>query len=152
MRCPYCQVEETKVVDSRASGEGYNIRRRRECASCGGRFTTYERIEEHPKKVVKKDGRREAYNKKKVVSGIEKACEKRPVSTESIDLIVDELEEQLRLKFDREIPGEFIGTFLMDKLRDLDQVAYVRFASVYRNFEDVDDFLRELKPMIKGKK
>jgi transcriptional repressor NrdR len=149
MMCPFCKHDETKVIDSRGSQE-YSIRRRRECLKCERRFTTYEKIEESPLKVIKKDGSRVPFNREKIREGVEKACWKRPVSEESIELIVSEIEADLYENFEREVPSRYIGEKVMDALRHLDQVAFVRFASVYREFKDVNDFVEELEPMLRG--
>ena len=148
MRCPYCKKIEDKVIDSRESAEGIAIRRRRECLKCGRRFTTYERVEEVPLLVIKKDQRRELYDRNKVLAGVQKACEKRPVSREAQERIVDELEKMLDEKYEKEVPSSVIGKFIMDELIKLDQVAYVRFASVYRQFKDINHFLKELKGLL----
>ena len=148
MRCPYCKKIEDKVIDSRSSGDGVTIRRRRECLSCGRRFTTYERVEEVPLLVIKKEQRRETYERTKVLAGIQKACEKRPVSREAQDAIVDRLEKMLDEKHEKEVPSSVIGEFVMEELAKLDQVAYVRFASVYRQFKDINHFLKELKSLL----
>ena len=138
MRCPYCKKTEDKVIDSRSSGENTTIRRRRECLGCGRRFTTYEKVEEVPLLVTKKDQRRETYDRNKVLSGIQKACEKRPVSREAEDEIIERLEKMLDDKHEKEVPSSVIGEFVMEELAKLDQVAYVRFASVYRQFKDIN--------------
>ena len=148
MKCPFCGSSDDRVVDSRESREGEVIRRRRECVSCGRRFTSYETIEEIPYMVVKNDGRREAFDRKKLRAGLVKACEKRPVAPARLDTIVDEIETRLHEIEERELPTTRIGALVMERLRELDQVAYVRFASVYRKFEDVDEFLHELKSLI----
>jgi transcriptional repressor NrdR len=148
MKCPFCGATDDRVVDSRESREGEVIRRRRECASCGRRFTSYETIEEIPYMVVKKDGRREAFDRKKLRAGLVKACEKRPVAPAKLDAIVDEIETLLHDAEEREISTSRVGGLVMERLRELDKVAYVRFASVYRKFEDVDEFLLELKNLI----
>lgn len=148
MKCPFCGASDDRVVDSRESREGEVIRRRRECESCGRRFTSYETIEEIPYMVVKKDGRREAFDRKKLRAGLVKACEKRPVSPAQLDAIVDEIETRLHDTEEREVGTTDIGARVMDRLRELDKVAYVRFASVYRKFEDVDEFLNELKTLL----
>jgi transcriptional repressor NrdR len=145
MKCPACGYNETKVVDSRLSGEGTSIRRRRECLKCERRFTTYEYIEQVPLMVVKRDGRRQAFDRVKIISGIVKACEKRPVSFEKIEQLVGEIEREIQKKFDREVNSKDIGEMIMEKLAGLDEVAYVRFASVYRQFRDVNQFMNELK-------
>jgi transcriptional repressor NrdR len=148
MKCPFCGSSDDRVVDSRESREGEVIRRRRECVSCGRRFTSYETIEEIPYMVVKNDGRREAFDRKKLRAGLVKACEKRPVAPARLDAIVDEIETRLHEIEERELPTSRIGALVMERLRELDKVAYVRFASVYRKFEDVDEFLHELKSLI----
>jgi transcriptional repressor NrdR len=148
MKCPFCGGVDDRVVDSRESREGEVIRRRRECESCGRRFTSYETIEEIPYMVVKRDGRREAFDRKKLRAGLVKACEKRPISPAQLDAIVDEIETRLHDTEEREVGTTDIGARVMDRLRELDKVAYVRFASVYRKFEDVDEFLSELKTLL----
>ncbi|MEO8348021.1 MAG: transcriptional regulator NrdR [Acidobacteriota bacterium] len=148
MKCPFCGGSDDRVVDSRESREGEVIRRRRECESCGRRFTSYETIEEIPYMVVKKDGRRETFDRKKLRAGLVKACEKRPISPAQLDAIVDEIETRLHDTEEREVGTTDIGARVMDHLRELDKVAYVRFASVYRKFEDVDEFLSELKTLL----
>ena len=148
MRCPYCGATEDKVIDSRMSGEGTSIRRRRECLKCGKRFTTYEYIEETPLMVVKRDGTRQKFDRERIKNGIIKACEKRPVSMEKIEDIVDEIEREVQRKADREIKSTDIGNLVMDKLYNLDEVAYVRFASVYRRFKDVSHFMKELEKFL----
>ena len=148
MKCPFCGGADDRVVDSREGREGEVIRRRRECLACGRRFTSYETIEEIPYMVVKNDGRREAFDRKKLRAGLVKACEKRPVSPARLDAIVDEVETLLHDTEEREIPTSRVGALVMDRLRELDKVAYVRFASVYRKFEDPDEFLSELKNLI----
>lgn len=145
MKCPFCKQDSDKVIDSRAANEGEVIRRRRECTACGKRFTTYERVEEIPMFVVKKDQRREPYDRPKVLSGVHKACEKRPVPLAAQDAIADDLENMIREKYEKEIPSRMIGEFIMQRLAKVDQVAYVRFASVYRDFQDVSHFMKELK-------
>lgn len=148
MKCPFCNCIEGKVVDSRASKEGESIRRRRECLSCGRRFTTYERIEEVAQMVIKKDGRREAFDRWKLKSGLLKSVEKRPVSLEQVDMLVDEVERDLFNTSEHEVPTEAIGGSVMNRLKQLDEVAYVRFASVYRQFKDLNEFMSELKVML----
>ena len=148
MRCPYCNHTDAKVVDSRASKEGDAIRRRRECLQCGKRYTTYERIEEVAQMVVKKDGRREQFDRWKVRAGILKACEKRPVTLDQIEHLIDEVERTLFSTTDREVSTIQIGEAVMSKLKGLDEVAYVRFASVYRQFKDLNEFMEELKTML----
>ncbi len=148
MKCPYCGYKEDKVVDSRATSAKTAIRRRRECLKCGKRFTTYEYIEEVSLMVKKKDGRREPFDRKKILSGIMKACEKRPVSMEKMEEIVTQIEHSIQKKSDREVPSWRIGELVMQKLKSLDDVVYVRFASVYRQFNDVSQFMEELKDML----
>ncbi|MFA5370034.1 MAG: transcriptional regulator NrdR [Candidatus Omnitrophota bacterium] len=145
MKCPYCGYKEDKVVDSRASSENDAIRRRRECAKCQRRFTTYEHIEEMPLMVVKKNGQRQAFDRNKLISGILKSCEKRPVSANKIESLVDNIETQLQRKNEKEIRSSQIGEMVMNRLHEIDEVAYVRFASVYREFKDVTEFMKELK-------
>ena len=145
MRCPFCHSEDVRVIDTRELKNGFEIRRRRECMACGRRFTTYERIEEHPILVVKKNGEREFFKREKLVSGIEKACEKRPVSASTIDKIVDKIEHQLFQLGKREISSQVIGQMVMEELKKVDKVAYVRFASVYKEFKDIEEFLLELE-------
>jgi len=152
MRCPYCGCKEDKVVDSRATQEEAAIRRRRECLECGKRFTTYEYVEEVSLMVVKKDGRREPFDRKKILNGIIKACEKRPISMEKMEDIVTQIERSIQKKYEREVPAEKIGEMLIEKLKALDEVAYVRFASVYRQFKDVGQFMEELEDMLKKEK
>lgn len=150
MHCPVCRDGETKVVDSRTS-QPTEIRRRRECLVCGRRFTTYERIEETPLKVIKKDGSRVPFDRGKIRIGLEKACYKRPVTSEQIDDIIAAVEQEVRESGEREIPSRQIGERVFNLLRDVDQVAFVRFASVYREFKDVNDFVEELGPMLRGR-
>ena len=145
MKCSRCKHQEDKVVDSRSCGEGYGVRRRRECLKCGHRFTTYERIEETPLMVIKKDGRRQAFNSQKLLSGIRSACEKRPISIEALEELVDKIEIDLEKRFETEVSSKEIGKLVMKKLNNLDEVAYVRFASVYRQFKDAEQFMDELK-------
>jgi len=152
MKCPFCKSDDNRVIDSRASADGFAIRRRRQCEACSRRFTTYERIEESPIRVVKKDGRREPFERRKILAGLIKACEKRPVSMAVLDDIVNHIEHQVTEQFDREVPSKFVGRLLMRELKKVDQVAYVRFASVYRDFKDVNEFMDEIKPMLKPKK
>ena len=151
MKCPFCGHQEDKVVDSRASAEGLAIRRRRECLACGKRFTTYEHVEGQRLMVIKKDGRREPFDRQKLLAGLVKAGEKRPVSMEQLEAIVDEIERELSQHFEREVPTQAIGERVMRRLHALDPVAYVRFASVYREFKDAEQFLRELKELIAHK-
>ena len=151
MKCPYCGHLGDKVVDSRESKEGEVIRRRRECLECGRRFTSYERIDEIPYMVVKKDGRRERFERQKLVAGLLKACEKRPVRVAALDAIADKVETALQEKPEREISTEEIGAYVMQDLKQLDKVAFVRFASVYRNFRDLDEFRNELNQLFRGR-
>lgn len=151
MRCPFCLHLDSKVLDSRQTEEGASIRRRRECSSCQKRFTTYERVEELPFLVIKRDGGREAFSRSKILNGILRACEKRPISLDVIEKTVDEIERQIRSGPDREVASELIGELVMDKLRELDDVAYVRFASVYRQFKDVDNFIEEVQQLRQDK-
>ena len=148
MKCPYCGHEEDKVVDSRSSQEGDAIRRRRECLKCQRRYTTYEHIEGVSLMVVKKDGRRESFDRKKVLSGLVKSCEKRPISVEKLEETVDDIERTLQRNFDKEVESVEVGELIMQRLGKLDQVAYVRFASVYREFKDVNQFMKELKQIL----
>jgi len=148
MRCPFCKHENDKVIDSRTANEGAIIRRRRECESCGKRYTTYERIEEIPLHVIKKDQRREPYDRAKALDGVFKACGKRPVAVADQEGIIDDLEKHMREKYDKEVPSAVIGEFVMRRLSKIDQVAYVRFASVYREFQDIGHFMKELKAML----
>jgi transcriptional repressor NrdR len=147
MRCPKCGCQEDRVIDSRASREGATIRRRRQCEQCGHRFTTYEEVEHEGLLVLKRDGRREEFSREKLLAGIKKACQKRPVSLKAMDELVDHVVAVVTEKFDREVPGEFIGKTVMDGLRELDEVAYVRFASVYRRFQEATDFVQEVKKL-----
>jgi transcriptional repressor NrdR len=148
MRCPFCGFKEDKVVDSRATGEESAVRRRRECLKCGKRFTTYEYVEENSLLVIKKDGRREAFDRKKILAGIIRACEKRPVSVEKMEDVVTQVERLIQKKNDREVLTHKIGELVMEKLKFIDDVAYVRFASVYRQFKDVGQFMVELKDIL----
>jgi len=145
MRCPKCGRLDDKVIDSRTSREGSTIRRRRECLACSHRFTTYEEIEHEGLMVIKRDGRREEFSKEKLLSGIRKACQKRPISPKAIEEVVEKLVDELTSQYDREIPGTVIGERVMDALRELDDVAYVRFASVYRRFQEATDFVQAVK-------
>ena len=147
MKCPFCGFEEDKVLESRPSSDKTSTRRRRECLGCNARFTSYERVEERPIMVIKVDGRREPYSREKILGGIVKACEKRPISMDSIDNMIDEIEKEIRSISSREIESKSIGKVTMKKLQQLDQVAYVRFASVYRQFQDVSDFVKEVKEL-----
>jgi len=152
MKCPFCGHNEDKVIDSRSSEEGRSIRRRRECLNCKKRFTTYENIEETSLRVIKKDGRREPFDRKKILSGIQKACEKRPISTQQLEALADKVEYSLQSKFEKEVDASQIGELLMEFLYDLDEVAYVRFASVYRQFKDINQFMKELKGLLNHNK
>ena len=148
MNCPYCHEDNDKVIDTCAAEGGTTVRRRRQCLACDRRFTTYERIEQHPLKVVKKDGRRVPFDRERIRGGLEKACEKRPVSAEAIDALVREIENEVYQKYEREVPSQYIGELVIERLRKLDQVAYVRFASVYREFKDASDFVEEVEPLL----
>jgi transcriptional repressor NrdR len=151
MRCPYCSSVDNKVVDSRLGKEAESIRRRRECLKCEGRFTTYERVEEVLPSVIKKDGRREPFDRMKILSGLKKACEKRPISTEMLEKAVEAIEKSLQEKGMKEIPSTVVGEEVMASLQKLDEVAYVRFASVYRSFKDINEFMSELKDILGSK-
>ncbi len=152
MRCPKCLEKDTRVTDSRTSVEGDLVRRRRECVACGYRFTTYERLEVSLPMVLKKDGRREPYIRDKVLSGLQKATQKRNISTDAIELMADRLEQALQERSDREVPSAWIGEHIMDQLHGMDDVAYVRFASVYREFQDIGEFMTALASLRKGRK
>lgn len=145
MKCPSCGYKETKVVDSRLSGDGNSIRRRRECLKCEHRFTTYEYVEQVPLMVIKRDGRRQPFDRKRIIAGLVKACEKRPVSVDTMEDLTNEVERIIQKNYDREVSTSDIGEIIMEKLAHLDEVAYVRFASVYRQFRDVNQFMNELK-------
>jgi len=149
MKCPFCSFSDSKVVDSRPDKGGAAIRRRRECESCGKRFTTHERVEEVLPLVTKRDGRREPFDRLKLVNGIQKACEKRPVSVETIEKMVDRLETRMQESGEREVPTTTLGEWIMSELHGIDQVAYVRFASVYRSFKDINEFMEELQDLLK---
>ncbi len=149
MKCPYCRATESRVVDTREMAESEAIRRRRQCLSCGRRFTTYERVEPISLTVVKKDGRREPYDRRKLEGGIRRACTKRPISTEAIQRVVDEIETAIFAMASEEVPTRIIGELVMGKLRDLDQVAYIRFASVYRSFADLEDIREEVESLLR---
>ena len=151
MRCPYCGYSESKVIDSRPADEGSSIRRRRECLSCSKRFTTYETVESLPMVVVKKDGSRQSFDRSKVLGGMIRACEKRPVPLAELEKIAEEIEQDLQNSMEREISTEASGEKVMDRLRAVDQVAYVRFASVYRQFKDIDTFMAELNKLLSEK-
>ncbi len=148
MKCRYCQSTDSKVVDSRPTEDGTSIRRRRECISCGRRFTTYEKIEELPIMVIKKDGRRQPFDSEKILSGVRKACEKRPVPSAEMDKLVDDVEREVFNSLEQEIKSDAIGELVMARLKELDEVAYVRFASVYREFKDINTFMAELKQLL----
>ena len=148
MKCPYCRSLDSKVIDSRMTKEGIAVRRRRECLDCKHRFTTYERIEEIPLVLIKKDGRRETFDRPKVLSGMKKACQKRNISMNTLEQFVDELERELQDMGEKELPASVVGERVMKKLQELDDVAYVRFASVYQEFKDVNDFMSELKDLL----
>jgi len=152
MRCPFCEHDDTKVIDSRHTEDGHAIRRRRECDSCGKRFTTYEKIEQMILMVIKKDGSREAFDRNKIMNGIIKACEKRPVPMAEIEKVVDEIERGLNNMMEKEVESTFIGELIMESLRKLDEVAYVRFASVYRQFTDVNTFVAEIEKLLTAQK
>ncbi|MBE5856127.1 MAG: transcriptional repressor NrdR [Lachnospiraceae bacterium] len=152
MKCPFCNHENTRVIDSRPAEDNNSIRRRRVCDECGKRFTTYEKIETIPLIIIKKDNNREAYDRAKIEAGVLRACHKRPVSAAQITSLVDSVENEIFSMEDKEIPSQVIGELLMNKLKDLDPVAYVRFASVYREFKDVNTFVDELKSILKEKK
>ncbi|MEE0741945.1 MAG: transcriptional regulator NrdR [Emergencia sp.] len=151
MRCPYCENSDTKVIDSRPTEEGHAIRRRRGCEKCGKRFTTYEKVEESIIMVIKKDGSREAFDRNKVMNGIVKACEKRPVSMAEMERVVNDIERGLNNLMEKEVESTFIGELIMEQLKALDEVAYVRFASVYRQFTDVNTFIKEIEKLIGNK-
>lgn len=151
MKCPFCEYPDTKVIDSRHTEEGHAIRRRRECDNCGKRFTTYEKIEEMILMVIKKDGSREAFDRNKIMTGIVKACEKRPVPMAAIEKVVVDIERGLNNMMEKEVESSFIGELIMDQLKDLDPVAYVRFASVYRQFTDVNTFVAEVEKLLSKK-
>ncbi|WP_099205271.1 transcriptional regulator NrdR [Scatolibacter rhodanostii] len=151
MKCPYCNYSESKVIDSRPTDEGERIRRRRECLKCAKRFTTYEIIENVPIVVIKKDKSRETFDRNKLLGGLLRACEKRPVSIDMLEKLVDEIENTLQNSLDREVSSQKIGIYAMEKLQELDEVAYVRFASVYRQFKDINSFMEELSKLINKK-
>ncbi|MBO4406274.1 MAG: transcriptional repressor NrdR [Clostridia bacterium] len=151
MKCPYCGYTESRVIDSRPTDEFANIRRRRECLSCQKRFTTYESVETLPLIVIKKDGSREMFDRSKIMNGLMRSCEKRPVPVAKLEALVDDIEQKLSNSLDKEVPSSTIGEYVMDGLRNLDEVAYVRFASVYRQFKDVNSFMDELQRLIQEK-
>lgn len=148
MKCPFCEFKDTRVIDSRPTEEGHAIRRRRECDNCQRRFTTYEKVEEIFFMVVKKDGRREAFDRNKILNGIIKACEKRPVTMDEIENVVNEIERNLNNRMEKEVKSKVIGELIMERLKNLDEVAYVRFASVYRQFKDVNTFMDEINKLL----
>lgn len=148
MKCPFCSYEEQKVIDSRPVEESNSIRRRRECLKCQKRFTTYERIESVPVMIIKKDKTREEFDREKLLSGLIRACQKRPVSVQQLENIVNEIESQISNSLDREVTSQYIGELVMEKLKDIDEVSYVRFASVYRQFKDINTFMEELKKLL----
>ncbi len=148
MKCPFCNTEDSKVIDSRPTDEGERIRRRRECLSCAKRFTTYEVIESLPIIVIKKDKSRETFNRDKLMNGILRACEKRPISINTLDNMIDEIEITIQNSLDREVTSDKIGELVMEKLKNIDEVAYIRFASVYRKFKDISTFMEELNKLI----
>ena len=152
MKCPYCNNLEDKVIDSRISKDGEIIRRRRECLGCAKRFTTHEKIEDKLPLIVKKDGRRESYSREKMMGGMKKACQKRPISIEALEKIADKIEQDIVSRGVKEIKGSELGENVMLELHDLDDVAYVRFASVYRSFKDISDFMEEVKTLVKDKR
>ena len=149
MKCPYCNEDETKVIDSRPVDDNCSIRRRRQCEKCGRRFTTYEKLETMPLMVIKKDNSRETYDRSKIESGVIRSCHKRPVSTQQIDSMIDEIENQIFNMEEREVSTNMIGELVVERLKELDEVAYVRFASVYREFKDVNTFMEELGKLLK---
>lgn len=149
MKCPYCNAADTKVIDSRPADDNSSIRRRRQCENCGKRFTTYEKLETMPLMVIKKDRSRETYDRSKIEAGIIRSCHKRPVSTQQINVVIDEIENQIFNMEEKEVETTVIGELVMSKLKNLDEVAYVRFASVYREFKDVNTFIEEIKKLLK---
>ncbi|MCX7884107.1 MAG: transcriptional regulator NrdR [Caloramator sp.] len=151
MKCPFCNYNETKVIDSRPTEDNTSIRRRRECLKCQKRFTTYEKVEDIPVYIIKKDGKREPFDKRKILNGILKSCEKRPVSILQIESITDDIEKQVYNTMKQEVDSSFIGELVMQKLKELDDVAYVRFASVYRQFKDINTFMKELQKILREK-
>ena len=151
MKCPFCSYEESKVIDSRSADDGERIRRRRECLSCGKRFTTHEIVESVPIMVIKRDKTRESFSREKLYNGLMRACEKRPVSVETIVSVVSDIEKTLQNSLDREVTSQAIGEYAMEHLKNIDEVAYVRFASVYRQFKDINTFMSELNKLLHGK-
>ncbi|MFH1684468.1 MAG: transcriptional regulator NrdR [Candidatus Margulisiibacteriota bacterium] len=150
MKCPFCENIEDKVLESREIDEGKAVRRRRECSGCRGRFTSYERVEEKPVLVIKRDGRREQFSREKIMNGIFKACEKRPVASEVVERMVDEIEKEIHREAGREVLSSKLGELVMEKLQEVDKIAYIRFASVYRKFEDLSEFVKEVKEITVG--
>jgi transcriptional repressor NrdR len=148
MRCPFCKVDDDRVVDSRASNDGFAIRRRRECVACNRRYTTYERIEESPLRVVKKDERREPFERRKILLGMIKACEKRPIPIADLEAVTERIENRVLEEYESEVPVAYVGELVMEELKQLDKIAYVRFASVYREFQGIEEFVDELRPML----
>jgi len=151
MKCPFCKMDNDKVVDSRSADDGGVVRRRRQCLNCNRRYTTYERIEDIPLRVIKKDGSRVPFDRNKILAGLLKACEKTPVSSEALERVVQEIEEAITERGDSEVESRYVGELVMSKLRDLSQIAYVRFASVYREFRDINQFLEELRPLLESR-
>jgi len=151
MRCPFCTSPDSKVIDSRPADEGNSIRRRRECLACQKRFTTYEIIERMPLVVIKRDGSRQSFDKIKIINGMLRACEKRPISMAEIEKMADDIEQELRGRLESEVASDYVGEMVMDRLKDRDEVAYVRFASVYRSFKDINTFMEELNKLLIGK-
>ncbi|WP_122788454.1 transcriptional regulator NrdR [Intestinibacillus sp. Marseille-P6563] len=151
MKCPFCNYQDSKVVDSRPTDEGTSIRRRRECLQCGKRFTTYETVERLPLMLIKRDGTRQPYSRDKLLAGVMKACEKRPVSQQRLEQLVDQVEQKLFGTLESEVSSKTIGEMVMEELREIDEVAYVRFASVYRQFKDINTFMEELNTLIRDK-
>lgn len=151
MKCPFCSYYDSKVIDSRPASEGTSIRRRRECLECNKRFTTYEIVERTPLVIIKRDGTRQAFDKSKIIKGMLTACEKRPISMAQLEIIADDVEQELRGRVESEVKSDKVGELIMSRLRDLDEVAYVRFASVYRSFSDLETFMDELNKMVQSK-
>ncbi len=151
MRCPFCTSPDSKVIDSRPADEGNSIRRRRECLTCQKRFTTYEIIERMPLVIIKRDGSRQSFDKIKIINGMLRACEKRPISMAEIEKMADDIEQELRGRLESEVPSDYVGELVMDRLKDRDEIAYVRFASVYRSFKDINTFMEELNKLLNGK-
>ncbi|MBR4953624.1 MAG: transcriptional repressor NrdR [Oscillospiraceae bacterium] len=151
MRCPFCTSPDSKVIDSRPADEGNSIRRRRECLACQKRFTTYEIIERMPLVIIKRDGSRQSFDKIKIINGMLRACEKRPISMAEIEKMADDIEQELRGRLESEVPSDYVGELVMDRLKERDEIAYVRFASVYRSFKDINTFMEELNKLLNGK-